>query len=255
MFGDSRAVISQSRRKQQALKSRSERLSALRYEQLEERTDAHVEPDAEHSDDAGRIARRSRQRADQCQSTHGQPWRLVAIGVHGALPVLRSDPAALRYLNCHARRLSSADFAVDFDPNVFSVSQSDVHLGTIPANIVAVLPPSIQSNATFTQVGWSVTVSMSPTNPGQLNIHLAANSPYANITSGTATSSPQDLSDFVFATPTSTPTGPVVGSIDSLVMIDFHIKSTAALGRTQINLAASNAAERTADADVRRDRA
>src|SRR5436309_1352685 len=113
---------------------------------------------------------------------------------------LQATLASIRYLNPTRIGPSRPDFAVHFDPNVFTVSRSDVHLGTIPSNVLAVLPPSIQSNATFTQVGWSVTASMSPTNPGQLNIHLAASSPWANITSGTATPSPQDLSDFVFAT-------------------------------------------------------
>src|SRR5438270_634226 len=88
------------------------------------------------------------------------------IGGTPATP-LQATLASLRYINATRIGLSSADFAVDFDPNVFTVSRSDVHLGTIPSNIVAILPPSIQSNATLTQVGWSVTTSISPTNPGQ----------------------------------------------------------------------------------------
>ena len=125
---------------------------------------------------------------------------------------------------------------------MFTVSRSDVHLGTIPSNSIAELPGSLQSNASFNPIGWTLTVSLSPTAPGQLDIHIATNSKFANIISTRATPSPQNLSDLFFAGPSSTPTGPVVGSIDSLVMIDFHIKSTAALGKTQINLAASNAA-------------
>ncbi|HEV2970162.1 MAG TPA: hypothetical protein VGY55_09240, partial [Pirellulales bacterium] len=152
------------------------------------------------------------------------------------------DPAALAYINCTRAGLSSADFAVDFDPNVFSVSRSDVHLGTIPSNVVAQFPFSLQPNSNPPPIGWTLTVGISAANPGQLNIHLAASNKYANIISTTATSSPENVSDLVFAGPTSAPTGPVVGSIDSLVMIDFHIKSTAALGKTQINLAATNAA-------------
>ena len=78
MFGDSRAVNSQPRRKHKHHKHRlaPKRLWALRYEQLEERILTLVEPDLSIPTTLV-DTRRSRQRADQRESAHGQPRRLA----------------------------------------------------------------------------------------------------------------------------------------------------------------------------------
>ncbi len=76
------------------------------------------------------------------------------------------DFSQLAYINCTRAGLSSADFAVDFDPNVFTVSRSDVHLGTIPSNSVALFPFSLQPNSNPPAIGWTLTVSMSPSASG-----------------------------------------------------------------------------------------
>ncbi|HEV2970837.1 MAG TPA: hypothetical protein VGY55_12775, partial [Pirellulales bacterium] len=241
MFGDSRAVNSQPRRKQKRRKNRVERCSSMRYEQLEQRLTLSSNPTL--SIPTTLVGARGgvvNVPIDVNQLTDNLSGSLIsAVTGRGNSP---TDPAALAYVNCTRAGLSSADFAVDFDPNVFSVSKSDVRLGTIPSNVIAFLPFSLQPNANPTPIGWTLTVTFSTANPGQMLIHIAASDKYANITSTTATSTPTAVSDTAFAFPTSKATGPVVGSIDSLVTIDFHVRPGAALGKTQINLASGNAA-------------
>ena len=242
MFGNSRVVIeSPLSRKHKRRKVRADRKLALRYEQLEERLTLSTNPTL--SIPTTLVGSRGGVVAvpinvNQLTDNLGGSLISAFTGQGNS----HSEPFALAYVNCTRAGLSSADFAVDFDPNVFSVSRSDVRLGTIPSNVVASFPFSLQPNSNPPPIGWTLSVGISAANPGQLNIHLAASSIFANITSTTATSTPQSLSNTAFAFPTNTTPGPVVGATDSLVMIDFHIKSTAALGRTQINLAAANAA-------------
>ncbi len=243
MFGDKRVVDPVVRPKSKRRKKPFGRQAALRLEQLEERLTLSTNPTL--SIPTTLVGARGGVVAvpiDVNQLTDNLSG-FLSSGISGAsTSQLFPTLSTLQYINCTRAGLSSADFAVNFDPNVFSVSRSDVHLGTLPSNSVAQFPFSLQPNSNPPAIGWTVTAGISPTNPGQLNIHIASNNQYANIISTTATSSPVNLSDLVFETPSSTPTGPVVGSIESLVTIDFHIKSTAAIGRTQINLAASNAA-------------
>ncbi len=96
--------------------------------------------------------------------------------------------------------LSRADFAIDYDPSVFSVASSDIFLGTVPGAGVNwnVAPPNFATG----QLG----ISIATTTPNQLNLTIPA------------------------------------GSVDSLVVIDFHVLPGAAVATTSINLAASNSA-------------
>jgi hypothetical protein len=245
MLGDKRLDDPIVRRKNKRRKKPADRLAALRYEQLEERLTLTSNPTL--SIPTTLVGARGGVVAvpidvNQLTNNPGGFFATTAGSGSATQPlgqITIPTIANLQYVNATRIGLSSADFAIDFDPNVFTVSASDVHLGTIPVNVVAFNPPSLQPNTNPTPAGWIITTSMSPAYPGQLKIHLASNSQFANIVSGEATSAPEALSSFgATIGPT---TGRNAGSIESLVMIDFHIKPNAPIGRSQINLAANNA--------------
>ena len=98
--------------------------------------------------------------------------------------------------------LSKADFAIDFDPSVFTVSSSDVFLGTVPAS---------GNNWVVTAVNQAA---------GQLGISIKSAIPLSN------------------SLGIQMPSWSVGGVID----VDFHVQAGAPLGTTVINLAASNSA-------------
>jgi Galactose oxidase, central domain len=215
-------------------KRRNDRKSARRFEQLEERLTLSSNPTLSIP-----------------TTTVGVRGSVVAVPINvnhltdnpGGFFVTSANPhqiiPSLVYVGATRIGLGRADFAVDFDPNVFSVANSDVMLGTIPSNVVAFNPGSLQPTGFATPTGWIITVSQSPSHPGQLDIHIVAQTPFAAITSSAATSTPQALGGASFF---QAPDPIVAGEINSLVMIDFHIKPTAPLGATQINLAANNLA-------------
>ncbi len=98
--------------------------------------------------------------------------------------------------------LSKADFAIDYDPSVFTVSASDVFLGAAPAS------------------GNNWVVNAVNLGAGELGITISSATP---LSSSLGVQIPS-------------------GTVDPLIYVDFHVQGGAALGNTPINLAANNSA-------------
>jgi hypothetical protein len=92
--------------------------------------------------------------------------------------------------------LSAASFAISYDPNALSVANTDVFLGTVPANCPGPLTATPLPNYSGQLLGWNITVNVNqPT--GQLGITINSNGALNNI--------------------------PKTVGGDSLVDIDFHV--------------------------------